>query len=676
MDILFPWEQVLSDVAPSPPAENIFELGKSPIYYAGEIRLVQTIKETEDLLQLVTERPLTHIGFDFEYGYSQPPVLRGRTERFDVSSIEPKLLALTLVEPREQGDVLYRFVVDMRRTEILPALIPVFRVPLPYVAHFAKGDLFCLWKTGLPEPTQLWDTWVCEKALFLGPGHLRYKVPSNADVTAEITAKDEVEAWATLRYSLVDTCRRYDVPMKMASKKVMLQQSFLSHGRDTPFTVEQIAYAAEDAIAVARLYPLQIMEATRKGTLSHLMQVEMPWTVTTARMQWTGFRVDHELVNQVRCDCEKRLPVLEESLRTFGLDNACSNNQVRNFFKQSGLLNLFAGRDGEKFEKRLLKRNADKHPAIPLIAEIRQLRNIHSDGLLDLALLGQDGRMHPEHQQLGTQTGRQTSKNPNILGLPGKLRPLVIPSAGYGIGTVDLCQIEVGVTGAVYGDDKLCELYNTGDVYSAMAQQFYSNELTAVDLAMSGFEFKQAHPNKRGAMKTATLAIIYGTGVDGLSSQLGVSSQKAKQLVARFVAMFPVLSLSMKRSVNCSLRRGYATSVSGLRRYRAYCGNATGWERRWLVNFPVQASAATVFKHAGNRLDRLYSHYSARLLLPIHDEFVFEAPLTHLAEVAEITRWVMCESVQEFFPKLLPRAEVDISRPECWTKEGAGPPFP
>ncbi len=78
--------------------------------------------------------------------------------------------------------------------------------------------------------------------------------------------------------------------------------------------------------------------------------------------------------------------------------------------------------------------------------------------------------MHPEHCQLGAHPGGQTAGNPNVLGIPGVLRPLIAARPGYGVGEVDLCQIEVGVTAAIYEDSRLIEMYNSGDVYSSMAQ--------------------------------------------------------------------------------------------------------------------------------------------------------------------------------------------------------------
>jgi DNA polymerase-1 len=109
-----------------------------------------------------------------------------------------------------------------------------------------------------------------------------------------------------------------------------------------------------------------------------------------------------------------------------------------------------------------------------------------------------------------------------------------------------------------------------------------------------------------------------------------------------------------------------------LKRYRANSGQATRWEKNWLANHPVQGSAAVMFKAAGNRLDKLFRLYDARIIIPLHDAFIFEAPLEELKTIAELTSRVMCDTLQEYFPVLRPQVEINITRPDCWNKDGDG----
>jgi DNA polymerase-1 len=89
-----------------------------------------------------------------------------------------------------------------------------------------------------------------------------------------------------------------------------------------------------------------------------------------------------------------------------------------------------------------------------------------------------------------------------------------------------------------------------------------------------------------------------------------------------------------------------------------------------LGNSYVQGTAALVFFDAGNRLRRLYRGYGARLIIPVHDAFVFEAPLDQLTAVAELTRSVLIQTVDEWFPELHARADINIKHPERWNHEG------
>jgi DNA polymerase-1 len=324
------------------------------------------------------------------------------------------------------------------------------------------------------------------------------------------------------------------------------------------------------------------------------------------------------------------------------------------------------------FDKEMLKKNAGLHPAIDLLLAVRRAAGLLSDKLLSPEFIGEDGRVHAEHRQIGTDTGRQTSRWPNLLGLDAMLRPLIIPEEGYGIGEVDWSQVEVGVAAAMYGDDDLVRMFNSGDVYSSMAKHFFREDLPEEDLSLSGNDFKSKHKVMRKQMKSCTLGIVYGITPAGLARTLGTTKVKASELQEKFMAMFPRLQKALILASHCGAIRGYAFTISGLKRYRAKNGEVTRWEKNWLTNHPVQGSAAVVFKAAGNRLDKLYQQYDARIIIPLHDAFIFEAPMNALATVAELTAKAMCATLQEYFPVLRPQVEVNISNPKCWNKDGDG----
>ena len=672
MSVLPGWAERLKKVAPDKPRKVAYSLPKAAAYFTGRTTFVDTAAAAETMTEYARQRPLSHIGFDTEFRYDSPGVDMGRGQvAHDPRALQPLLLSLALAEPSgPDGGTLATFVVDLRQPDVLPFVAELLRLPVCFVAHFAQAELLCLFRLGLLEPRILWDTWVCEKARHLGRQHKKYRVTRDADDAGLARAAEEAEAEAAFSNSLVSTCLRAGVEYPLAGDKERLQRSFLDHPADAPFTTEQVEYAAADAVAAARLYPVQVPAAIQAGLLYHLQTVEMPWVPTNARMVWRGVRIDQALCRRAAEACDDHLARLDARLAEYGVPNVRSHPQLSRFFERLGLLDLFK-RDGKvSFDKDLLKDFSDRHPAIPLIRAARCVHDLRKEQILTGELIGSDGRVHPDHRQLGTHTGRQTCRWPNLLGLGRVFRPLVVPDPGRGMGELDWSQIEIGIAAAVYGDGELARMFNTGDVYSAMAQDFYRDQLTDADRALPGSKFKKAYPALRSRMKTCTLGLIYGLTAHGLGKYLGVTAAEAAVVQARFLDMFPALQRELAMAGAVGGRRGYAVTASGLRRHRARGGAVTTWERNWMSNHPVQGSAAVVFKAAGNRLDRLYRRHDAWLVLPMHDAFVFEAPLASLGEVARLTERVMCETVQEWFPELEPRVEVNIERPECWNKDG------
>jgi DNA polymerase-1 len=259
---------------------------------------------------------------------------------------------------------------------------------------------------------------------------------------------------------------------------------------------------------------------------------------------------------------------------------------------------------------------------------------------------------------------------PNIGGIGRVLRPVVVPELGYGLGEVDLSQIEVGIAAAVYNDPALITMFNGRDVYSRMAKAYFASELSAADIDLPDKDFKKQHAKLRSQMKVFTLATIYNITPYGLALRLRTTPQQAEEQQKRFLGLFPDLSRALRQASEYGVIRGFAYICSGLHRNRGRKGPATTWEGNWMRNTPVQGSACVVFKMAGNRLYRRYQHYGARIVLPLHDAYIFEAPLGHLEKVASITAEVLKSTVQEVFPMLDPGADINIDHPECWNKDG------
>jgi DNA polymerase-1 len=679
-------------------AEPIRIIPRAPDYYAERLTFVEDRVGAEAMFDFARQRRIGFIGIDCEFRYSRPGVLIRRGRRgdlywYDPTSIVPLLVAVVLAETRPDGQaVLYRFVVDSRRHEVLSPLADLIRQPIPVIGHFIQAELFCLWKLDLPTPATVWDTCTAERAFQLGVHHVRYKKEKFDGEEESARLTEETEEDVDFSCGLVATCLRRGVPYAFAAAKDRLQRSFLDHADDQPFSSEQQDYVAADAEAAAKLYPIQVQLAITENAHRHLFEVEMPWAITNAAMIWAGVRIEPMQLERLAQACRRHDVTLTEQLAELGVGNVNSHPDMFEYFRTIGLLEAF--RDGRSytFDDDHLKAVEGRHDAIPLIRLHRKIKRLRSDKLLTGELMGSDGRLHPDHRQLGAESGRNTMRNPNIGGIGKALRPLVVPedSTGlvadgghdtpgdpgegaaveWGIGEVDLSQIEVLIAAAESRDPELIAMVNGRDVYCAMVREFYADRLSPESLALPDEDFSEQFRGERDIMKIFTLAIIYNITPLGLSRQLGISVQRAANEQAKFLALFPVLDRALREVSAYGAIRGYAQLRTGLRRHRARRGRPTPWEVNWLRNTPIQGSASVVFKVAGNRLRLRYEHYGARLILPLHDDYVFEAPLVHLKTIGRITAEVMTSTVQEFYPVLDPRVDVNIDYPHCWNKNG------
>lgn len=569
------------------------------------------------------------------------------------------------------GLVLYRFVADVRRPEVPRPLADLLRRPMPFVVHSAAGDLYCLAALGLPEPRTVWDTCVAERTFHLGVDHRRNEDTAFEDDAEEAIAAGEVQERREGRLNLTAVCERYGVEYFFGGDKERLQRSFLSHGDDQSFSGEQVGYAAADAAAVAALYLPQIHAATLAGCLYHLVTVEMPFVAPAAGMTRTGVGFDREIAARVRQSAGLNAERFEAELAAEGLANVNSHPQMRAYFERLGLLELFvAGRGTYNFTDKRLKEAEAAHPSIAKIRTARKLRKLLSDKLFSGVLLGGDGRLHPTHHVLGAESGRASCSRPNVAGVGKALRPVVLPAPGYALGEVDLSQIEPGIAGADSGDQRLVVAFNSGDVYAAMVKAVLADEMDPADRDLPDAEVKRRYGHLRDRMKTLTLAMLYGQGDAGVAAQLGVSEARARAERERFFATFPHLERGIRDAIASGSIRGYAETATGLRRYRGRTGALTSWERNWMRNVPVQGSAAAAFKTAVGRLWLLLPAYGAKMVLPVHDALVFEAPPDRLREVAELIGQVLSQAVRELLPQLRPRFEFNDADTCCWSKDG------
>lgn len=245
-----------------------------------------------------------------------------------------------------------------------------------------------------------------------------------------------------------------------------------------------------------------------------------------------------------------------------------------------------------------------------------------------------DGRIHTDFVQHGAETGRFSSRNPNLQNIPaphtehGKaIRNLFIAPPGHVLVVADYSQIEPRVIASLSKDPVMLANYRDGgDIYTTVG------DTMGVD---------------RRTGKTLVLSVSYDVGPRRIAQSLGCSEDEAKDLIDRFYGKFPRVRTYKKEVVSAAARRSpvpHVTTLLGRRRYlpdlRSPAYGLRARAERQAFNTRIQGTAADIIKLAMIRADALLPE-EADLVLTVHDELVACAPERLAAEAAEAIRDAM-----------------------------------
>jgi len=289
-----------------------------------------------------------------------------------------------------------------------------------------------------------------------------------------------------------------------------------------------------------------------------------------------------------------------------------------------------------------------------------------ADPLFSGILIGSDGRLHPEHRHLGAGTGRASCSAPNLTGITKTFRPVVEAPPGRAVLELDYAQIEVGICAAEHRDAGLIAAFNSGDVYAAVAQQFYTEILSDEERRLSPAEFKTLRPDLRDNIKTFVLAVLYNMQAQAVADRFGIPLVDAERQRQSFLDCYPSIRSAMGTIVEDGRIRGHAAIIGGLRRQISRGPKAVNQ----LINTPVQGSAGVVFREAVVYLYRHFRGTTTKLILPVHDAIVIETDLENVELVSREASQIMVDSVRRYYPLLWPRVCINSSAPFCWNKDG------
>ncbi|MFA5006077.1 MAG: DNA polymerase I [Candidatus Izemoplasmatales bacterium] len=401
-------------------------------------------------------------------------------------------------------------------------------------------------------------------------------------------------------------------------------------------------HAADKAVAVRSLKAKILAVNAEYGQTDLLEKIEIPLAETLAEMEYAGIRIDERALEAFGADLSARASTLEKEIYALAGEefNIQSPKQLGTIlFEKLQLPYYKKTKSGYSTDSSVLDQLAGFHPIVDKITEFRSATKLHStyyEGLKAAIAVKNDGRVHTIYKQTLTQTGRLSSIEPNLQNIPvrteeGKeLRRVFIPSdSEHLLFSCDYSQIELRILAEMAGVKSLIEAFCRGeDIHAHTARLVFSKaEVTA---------------DERRQAKAVNFGLIYGKTAWGLAEDLKISPKQAETFIADYFAKLSEIRTFMDASIADAKTKGYVTTLFHRRRYipEATADNYMVREvgKRMAMNAPIQGTAADILKIAMVRIrDEFASRgLKARIILQIHDELVFDVPVSERATVAEV----------------------------------------
>jgi DNA polymerase-1 len=411
-----------------------------------------------------------------------------------------------------------------------------------------------------------------------------------------------------------------------------------------------LAYAAENAVVTLRLHQALKPRLVTERMTTVYETIERPLIEVVAAMELAGIKVDRAALAALSGEFAARMMALEGEIHTLakGPFNVGSPKQLGEVLFER--LGLPGGKKSSKTgaystDSAVLEQFAAQgHDIAAKVLDWRQLAKLkgtYTDTLPD-QINPTTGRVHTSFSLAATNTGRLSSNDPNLQNIPirteegRKIRYAFVAEPGSKLVSVDYSQIELRLVAHIADVALLKQAFRDGDDIHAMT----ASQVFGVPMAAMTGEIRRR-------AKAINFGIIYGISGFGLAAQLGIPQAEARAYIDAYLDRLPELKAWMEATKTLCREQGYVTTMFGRKCPMPGIKDPNPARRqfaeRQAINAPIQGAAADIIKRAMGRLpDALAGEgLSARMLLQVHDELIFEAPAAEAERTAAVARRIM-----------------------------------
>lgn len=368
--------------------------------------------------------------------------------------------------------------------------------------------------------------------------------------------------------------------------------------------------------------------------------IELPFALALYQYAQTGLYLPSERIQTFAKKIEQTRNAINFNVQKEVGVFASDSHEVKKYLEDKYHYELLLNTNSETDLDGIIKRQKDD----PVVQQLQMLDKLNRAGAV-ISEFARSNRevIHPEYQIIGTVTGRCTAKKPAILSFPKVFRSIFSTMPDHQLYSFDYGQIELGILAGLSQDEQLITDYNESDIYQELADE---TDLT------------------RDNAKIFFLGLLYGITDQNLIKMMGIGQNEIIEIRQRLMVRYPKIEEMRQRCIQFGQQHGFINNMFGLHRATVASRNKSAylqnWEKNWFFNFPIQSTAAGVFKKALIHIFESDTKKTMKMVCPLYDEFLVHIPNADRAYYIALIRTAMITALSDAFPQLIPKVDLQV----------------
>jgi DNA polymerase-1 len=222
-----------------------------------------------------------------------------------------------------------------------------------------------------------------------------------------------------------------------------------------------------------------------------------------------------------------------------------------------------------------------------------------------------------------------------------QVRRAFIAPRGRRLVAADYSQVELRIAAHMAKEKFWLDAFKRGDdIHAATAS------------AVFGVPLEKVTKDQRRNAKAVNFGILYGMGAFSLAKNTGLTLGEAEEFIKKYFAELPGVKQYIDDTKRKAASEGYVETLQGRRRYFPILTRFGSTREdqmlrsraeREAINAPVQGTAADIIKLAMLEIQQQLPRKvpSAKMLLQVHDELVFECDADEVEKLAALVKKIM-----------------------------------